>query len=188
MAELGLAFPPMMQRPSEFAALIGTVERNLGRAPRSVLEIGCWQGGTIARFGARWPEAELVVVDPEPFPADPRNLLEQELPHLTVVRGLSQDKATREEVRLLHPEPFDLVHIDGDHSLECATADYEWARYELDARMIALHDIAPWGGQGQGTFDVWKLWHEIKLSGIPALEIRHDPDCLYGIGIVMARG
>jgi hypothetical protein len=185
VAGLGLEFPPMMQRPSEFACLITTVERNLGRAPRSVLEIGTWQGGTISRFGARWPEAELFVVDPQPFPSDPDGI---SLANLTVVRGFSQDEAVREEVARLHPEPFDLVHIDGDHSYGACEADYAWALSGLKARMIALHDIAPWGGQGQGTFDVWKLWHEIKLSGIPALEIRHDPDCLYGIGIVMARG
>lgn len=174
---LGLEFPAMLQRPSELAELIATVERNLGRAPRSVLEIGVWQGGTISRFRARWPLAAIIGVDvAEPPPVE----------GVHYVIGPSQDELVRDQVRELWPEEgFDLVHIDGDHQLEPATADYEWARDGLQARMIALHDVAEWQNP---LLEVWKLWHEIKLSGIPAMEIRHDPAGLYGYGLVLARG
>jgi hypothetical protein len=178
---MGLEFPPMMQHPSEFGAVIATVEQNLGRHPRSVLEIGCWQGGTIARLRARWPLAAIIGVDLNEVPP---------VQGVHFVRGNSTHQATRELVRELWPEPFDFVHVDGDHNLEPATADYEWARDELQARMIALHDVAPWSpdlGEGN-SMEVWKLWHEIKLSGIPAVEIRHNVDGLYGYGLVMARG
>ena len=173
---LGLEFPPMMQRPSELATLIGLVEQNLGRPPRSVLEIGCWQGGTISRFRTRWPGAAVIGVDP---------VLPEPVEGVHFVQGRSQDEAVRAEVLRLWPEPFDFVHIDGDHHLEPASEDYNWACGPLQARMIALHDVAEWTNP---LIEVWKLWHEIRLAGVPAVEIRHDPGGVYGYGVVLARG
>lgn len=169
----------MLQHPSELAVVIATVEQNLGRHPRSVLEIGVWEGGTISRFRHRWPLASVIGVDiREPAP----------IQGVHFVVGDSAAEQTRAAVRGLWPEPFDFVHIDGDHILPSVRADYEWARDELQARMIALHDVAPWSPDEGNQMEVWKLWHEIKLSGIPALEIRHNPDGLFGYGLVMSRG
>jgi hypothetical protein len=176
---LGLEFAPMMQEPSELGMLISLVEQNLGHHPRSVLEIGVWQGGTIGRFRHRWPGAAMIGVDlVEPAP----------IQGVHFVVGDSTDERVRAEVERLWPEPFDFVHIDGDHQLPGATADYEWARDVLRARMIALHDVAIWDPMEGAQFEVWKLWHEIKLSGIPAVEIRHNHECRFGYGLVLARG
>jgi hypothetical protein len=178
---MGLDLPNMMQRPSELGMIIACVEGNLGRFPVSVLEIGVWQGGTLARFRRRWPGAVVVGVDPLPFGGEAGAGIEG----CEIVVGRSQDEATRERVLELLPEPVEFVHIDGSHVYEDARADYEWARDVLQARMIALHDVAPWENP---ELEVWRLWHEIKLSGIPAVEIRHDPNVTYGYGLVLARG
>lgn len=181
IGELGLDFPTMLQEPSEVRALVELVEQNLGHHPRSVLEIGVHLGGTISRFRARWPLAAMVGVDliePEPIQG------------VHFVVGDSLDGQTRAAVERLHPEPFDFVHIDGDHTLSAATADYEWARDVLQARMIALHDVAQFDqnpAQG-GTFGVWRLWHEIKCSSTPAVEIRHNKECRFGYGVALTRG
>lgn len=182
LSELGLDLPPMMQRPSELGMVITCVEQNLGRAPRSVLEIGVYKGGTLARWAKRWPQALVLGIDPAPWAGEPGGAL----PGLEVIEGRSQDQAVRELVEQRAPEGgWEFVHIDGAHDYESAAADYEWARDVLQARMIALHDVAEWG---HPEMDVWKLWHEIKLSGIPAVEIRHDPASVYGYGLVMAWG
>ena len=175
---LGLEFPAMLQEPSELGALIALVEQNLGRAPRSVLEIGCWQGGTVARFRARWPLAAVIGVDvKEPPPVE----------GVHYVVGPSQDRVTQQRAHeLLGGEPVEFVHIDGDHSLDAVMEDYRWARDGLQARMIALHDVAEWQNP---HLEVWKLWHELKLAGeLPCVEIRHNRDSLYGYGVVLARG
>lgn len=179
LGELGLDFPPMLQEPTELRQLVEVVEQNLGHHPRSVLEIGVHLGGTISRFRARWPLAAMVGVDlVEPKPIE----------GVHFVVGNSLAEPTRAEVERLWPEPFDFVHIDGDHTLAACTADYEWALNRLQARMIALHDIAIWDPCENSQFGVWELWHTIKLSGVPAVEIRHNPECRFGYGVVLARG
>ncbi len=180
IGELGLDFPPMLQEPTELRALVELVEQNLGGPPRSVLEIGVHLGGTISRFRARWPGAAVIGVDLiEPKP----------IQGVHFVVGDSLTKQTQAAVERLWPEPFDFVHIDGDHTLSAATADYEWARDGLRARMIALHDVAQFDqGPQAGTFGVWKLWHEIKCSSTPAVEIRHNAECRFGYGVALTRG
>lgn len=173
---LGLEFPAMLQEPSELRALIELVEQNLGGPPRSVLEIGCWKGGTISRFRARWPLAAVIGVDVNPV---------EPIEGVHFVQGDSRWLGTRQQVRKLWPEPFDFVHVDGDHSLEAATLDYTWARDELNARMIALHDVAEWQNP---LLEVWKLWYSIRAHGTPAVEIRHNPNGVYGYGVVLNRG
>lgn len=181
MAELGLDFPPMLQEPTELRALVELVEQNLGHHPRSVLEIGVHLGGTISRFRARWPGAAMIgldLIEPEPVQG------------VHFVVGDSKDEAVRAAVLGLHPEPFDFVHIDGDHTLPAARADYDWAKDVLKARMIALHDVAQFdqGPESPTSFGVWKLWHEIKCSDTPAVEIRHNRECRFGYGVALARG
>lgn len=178
---LGLDLPNMMQRPTELGAVITMVEQNLGRHPRSVLEIGVWAGGTLTRFARRWPQATFLGIDPNPI-----DLLGLEAEGLPVVVGRSQDEETMQAVEQLTPEyGWEFVHIDGDHHYDEARADYEWARDVLDARMIALHDVAPFN---HPDIEVWRLWHEIKVSGVPCIEVRHDAAGNYGYGLVMPRG
>lgn len=49
--------------------------------------------------------------------------------------------------------PYDLVFIDGDHSLECASSD--WLMYGDMAKFVAFHDIS------DGFYGVKKLWADI---------------------------
>ena len=178
---LGLEFPPMLQEPSELGALIGLVEQNLGQHPRSVVEIGCWQGGTIARLRARWPLAAVIGVDViEPAPVE----------GVHFVTGPSQSEAVQAQVQeLLGWEPVDFVHIDGDHSLDACVSDAHWAMEVLKARMVALHDVAEWQNP---HLEVWKLWHRLKLDslngGPGCVEIRHSREGVYGYGVVLNRG
>lgn len=174
--------PGMAQVPSEFDALCELVERVICGQPRHVLEIGVWQGGTLLRFARRWPGAFVLGVDPAALGVEADDTIQG----VPMIVGDSHDAFTQERVRKLHDGPWDFVHIDGDHSDAGARADYTWAADGLQARVIALHDIAPYQ---HPDLQVWRLWHELKQEeGLPSWEIRHDPNGGYGYGVVVNRG
>ena len=78
--------------------------------------------------------------------------------------------------------PFDVVFIDGDHSLDGVRADWEWSR-TLRPRLIAFHDIADAIKHRSEGCLADKLWSEIKSSKLKTTEI--IVGCGWGgIGIV----
>lgn len=59
-------------------------------------------------------------------------------------------------------ESVDLLHIDGRHGYEDATADYEeWRSSVAGGGIILFHDIA----EKERGFGVWRLWDEIAEQG-----------------------
>lgn len=57
-----IELPGMDQNEREFIALLDLLER---AGVESILEVGVFQGGTIARFARRFPYATIVGIDPE---------------------------------------------------------------------------------------------------------------------------
>jgi len=109
----------------------------------NVLEIGAWQGGT----SILWSEAfggEVVSVDiepKEPYAGNRDNL----------IIGDSHSKETLAKV-YERRSSFDMVFIDGDHSLESVTADYMlYAPFCRDGGVIVFHDIV-WDKPTVGAF------------------------------------
>jgi predicted O-methyltransferase YrrM len=102
---------------------------------------------------------------------------------LDLLHGRSQDldivaKATA------HP-PYDLVFIDGDHTYESVSADWEnYSPMVAPGGIVAFHDILPRPGYG-----VFQVWTDIKSRpGTRTVEItvspNADPSERNGIGVV----
>lgn len=174
----------------KFLALLDTAEI------RSYLEIGSMYGGSlwsvgtsVMAQGGRLVSVDLAVDTPAARPS-----LEQCVAHLSrmgfdarLIDGDSSDPATIEQAKAL--APFDCIFIDGAHTLEAVTAD--WQNYGPMGKIIAFHDIS-WN-------DTWKSAVPGRVSkpmGVPTLwqslkpqyqhkEIRlRQPSNYYGIGVL----
>lgn len=162
-----------VQRPAEFARLLELAEgrRELtGRTDQRVrvLEIGSYEGGTLAGFRAWWPAAEIVAVDLPAFPdREPRSW------GAHMVLGDSHDESTLERVLWATPaEPaprgFDLLFIDGDHELEGVRRDVEmYGPLVRDGGLLALHDVTPFNEGRSPAMGPDLLWRELKLGRVP---------------------
>lgn len=168
--------PEMAQNEQEFNDFLELLTKE---PIESILEIGSWQGGTLARFGARFPFANLVSIDPSAQ-------IEKWSPEWGAVHfvvGKSQDQAVRNKaIEVNDYRKFTVTFIDGDHEIEPCTQDWLWAR-EITSKIVAFHDIAD---SNNPMIEVWKLWNSIQHQSFPMYrtkEIRND-GANYGIGVV----
>lgn len=130
-----------------------------GYEPRTILEIGCWDGGTLWHW-IDLPLTETVVAIDDGM----RRLMEWHTwadeadVDLHTLQGRSQEPFVVEQAAA--HGPYDLIFIDGDHTADAVTAD--WQNYSpmlADGGMIAFHDILP--RPEYGVSEVWQLvkWH-----------------------------
>jgi len=182
-----------LQHPAELARFVGLVARE---GVRSYLEIGCKFGGTFAAVTRAMPSgSRAVAVD---LPAGNKHWAQSrvaltacvaELKRLGydthLIWGDSTDDAVVSQVSALGP--FDLILIDGGHTLPFVRAD--WMHYGPMGRIVAFHDIA-WSRPPDWTgyqIDVPLFWTNIKES-YRHEEIRLDPTGRdNGLGILWVR-
>lgn len=189
------------QIPDEFRALARRVAE---RRPRSVLEIGTADGGTLfAHARLAHEEALIVSLDlPEgPFgggyPAWRIPLYESfagPRQKLVLLRMNSHAPATAELLdTLLDGRRFEYVFIDGDHTYDGVRQDFELClRLAAPDAMIAFHDIAArpnpeWSSSSDlppADAAVHGFWTEVK-DAYAHEEIIHDAaQAGYGIGVL----
>ena len=97
----------------------GIVDLLIITKPRSVIEIGCWNGVSTEVFLLMVPR--VATVDPFDYPSDRANLFRERCggySNLEVYPGYSP-----EELQRFGDEEFDMCYIDGDHSYEAVKAD-----------------------------------------------------------------
>lgn len=182
----------LAQRPMEFAAFKQWIRTN---KLKSVLEIGSRYGDALYEIATEClPEGGKVVsvdlVDGLWGRADSKAYLDRCIAKLKeegydahVIYGNSRTSAV---INLVTSRgPYDLVFIDGDHTLEGATAD--WENYGRLGRYVAFHDI-----DGDGQFyskthdpvDIPQLWQALKKRYEHKEWIDHDNRGM-GIGIIL---
>jgi cephalosporin hydroxylase len=150
-----------LQVRSELAA---AAEHVAAAAPRRVLEIGTYTGGTLYTWCRAAESVETVIsVDLPDGPTKPR-FLDRAMPDTDVrfVRKNSQTRATRAEVeRALDSEPVDFLFIDGDHTLDGVRRDFElYEPLVADGGLIAFHDIVTLEREEWNQVD--ELWSAIE--------------------------
>lgn len=161
--------------------------------PRTVLEIGTANGGTLfmlTRVAA--PDATIVSLDlpggdwgggysEERIPLYQAFALPTQTMHL--LRGDSHAASSLEAVKAhLGDRPLDFLFIDGDHTYEGVRQDYEmYAPLVRPGGLIGFHDIAY-------TEGVTRLWNEVRPSYADAREFVAPAQPIFGIGLVRKGG
>ncbi len=156
------------------------------RQPRRVLEIGCWQGGTLREWlRLAVPAAHVVAVDLEH--RNWRSYLAWGRPDVdcVCVTGRSQDPEIVSRIESL--APFDWVFIDGDHSDAGVRADVVLCLPLVVAGgALLLHDIEP--PEGTASYPPGVLFAELTAAGYATTRFV-DPEpqpCAHGVGVVFA--
>lgn len=137
---------PAVQVESELSALIDFFKRN---SVTSYLEVGCGRGDTFHEIVRSLPSGSKAVAVDLPQAGWGLSGSESQLEaaaadlrlmgyDVRLIFGSSRD----ESVIMAAAEfgPFDAVFIDGDHTIEGVTAD--WQNYGHMGNIVAFHDIA----------------------------------------------
>ena len=173
-----------LQIPSEITRLAQAVQ---AIKPRIILEIGTASGGTSLIWS--YIAGERVIT------CDLNDMSHQaplftRLPppgsncRVTLLSGNSHDPAFKARVaETLKGEQVDFLFIDGDHTEQGVTADYnDYREFVRPGGLIAFHDIVE--NQPLPINQVYHLWKRLK----PVAEVEEfvdDPkQCGFGIGVL----
>jgi predicted O-methyltransferase YrrM len=174
---------PIFQWEQEFTQLLD-VYREL--APRRVLEVGSYFGGSLFHWLQNAPEGSTVVsVDSYAVGVDNRHLYSDWVPDgvtLQVIVGRSAAENTVVQAKAW--APYDFIFIDAGHYYTEVKADWEaYLPLAQKGAVVAFHDILPptpvWP-----EIQVAQLWAEIK-EDFETEEFVADRDADWGgIGVV----
>lgn len=186
-----------IQRKSEIERLVEIVA---SLRPATVCEIGAAGGGTLFLFTrAAAPEATLVTVDVQFDPARKAALRSFARDGQEVV-CLEGDSHSRETLRAVEDSfagrPLDLLFIDGDHSYEGVSADFQlYSPLVRRGGLVVFHDIVPDYRTRYGlktrtdAGGVPLFWSEVKAAHAAVEEIVEDAgQDGYGIGVLRWEG
>lgn len=199
----GIVFAPWQER-SEIRGLLEAVE---ALHPRTILEIGTSNGGTLFLFArVAAPDAVLVSVDlPHGefgggYPAWRGHLYRafaSKGQRIELLRADSHQSETVDAVSgALGGRSIDALFIDGDHTYAGVKKDYEM--YEClvrDGGIVAFHDIVPIEGEGPRPKDdldlqggeVPEFWKELSEHEDVVEFVEDWESGRFGIGAVRVR-
>jgi predicted O-methyltransferase YrrM len=180
-----------LQKPQELSELLWLVEE---QAPRSVLEIGTYAGGTLyCLCRLAQPDATITSIDKpmgrfgggytDERADEMQRLFPREQQKLHLIRDDSQLPTTLERLEgLLNGGRLDLLFIDGDHTYEGVKSDFEMYSPLVRQRgMIAFHDILD--HNPDTGCEVSTYWNEIK-DDYEHVEFAVAPYRWGGIGVL----
>lgn len=172
----------------DFATLIVRMQA------RRLLEIGAHRGGTTACFASLCPDLVVSVDLPDGLwggigvkGADARDRAMAKIaPHVRPIRGNSQDPLVMDAVlQASDSQLFDVLFIDGDHSLAGVTADWEnYASRVRPGGVVAFHDILHCERHTRDRVDVPEFWDKLKSLGTFRTEEFVANQGWGGIGVV----
>jgi predicted O-methyltransferase YrrM len=186
----GVTIAPGQER-AEIEQLLRQLER---KPPRTVLEIGTAQGGTLFLFAqVAAPDALLVSVDLPGGPfgggyMEPRERLyrsfAQEGQRIELLRADSHAPETRARIgAILGRRPVDFLFIDGDHTRDGVESDFTmYSKLVADGGAIAFHDIVP--GSRWFVGGVPEFWEELRSSHDVSEFVEDWDQGAYGIGLI----
>lgn len=162
--------------------------------PKTVVEIGTMNGGTLWAWTQVFDEAEKFISIDLPggnFGGEFGGYTEREAKffqrfseeEIICIRDDSHKKRTLDKLEeKLAGDKIDFLFIDGDHTYEGVKQDWEMYR-DLVAKdgIIGFHDITWYYRE---DCEVWKLWDEIKSEYNVKEIVKEDADRTYGIGLV----
>lgn len=169
------------QVPWELNHMLGIVA---AMSPKTILEIGCWKGGTLWHWIDLPSVEKVVAVDDEMRNADQwHEWADRAGVELVTIEGRSQKPDVVAEAR--REGPYDLVFIDGDHTYDAVLEDWNnYSHMVADGGAIALHDIIP--RLGYGVDMVWtsaKAHHASRWIEIGQRAVEQGNEGTCGIGI-----
>jgi predicted O-methyltransferase YrrM len=174
---------PVFQWEQEFTQLLD-LYREL--APRRVLEVGTFHGGTLYHWLTNAADgATVVTVDSYAAGVDNRSLYDGWVPDgvtLQVVAGKSAAESTVAQAKAW--APYDFIFIDAGHYYTEVKADWEaYLPLAQKGAVVAFHDILPPSVE-HPEIEVARLWAELKEE-FETEEFVADPDASWGgIGVV----
>lgn len=161
-----------LQKPDELEGLVNFIQ-DLPEKPKRVLEIGTAKGGTLWIWCQLCdPEALIVSVD-LPGGDFGGGYTDEDLPRLAsyptapqrlkLIRGDSHQPEMLEAVKkVFGDEKLDLLFIDGDHTLEGVTQDWEmYSPLVKTGGLVLFHDIVD-HSKTAPTCQVKPLWDRLK--------------------------
>jgi predicted O-methyltransferase YrrM len=185
------------QRENEISQLLELASTT---SPRAIGEIGSARGGNLFLFSLILPaDSRLISIELEDdriHRAVYRRLVGPSQ-KLFCITGDSHKPTTRERVQTaLAGNQFDVLFIDGDHSYEGVSADFEmYAPLVRPGGIIGFHDIVADVFQRYGrptpseTGGVWRFWQEVKARQREHWEFVDDPEQDgFGIGAIRWQG
>lgn len=150
---------PIIQEEAEFSQLLDLYRE---RAPKRVLEIGVYAGGTLFHWLQNaTPGTTVVGVDDCGY--DNRHLYEDwyDPTQVSLVRVCGDTRDLDVRAQVAQHGLYDWMFIDAGHLDEEVRAD--WANYSLMTTrpaVVAFHDILE--HEGLPRIQVFKLWAELK--------------------------
>lgn len=171
----------VLQNPHELKWM-----RNIYRKqnPPRVLEIGCWDGGTLREWLTQSTPSLVVAVDLEHRNRGAYEDWRQPETELVLVTGRSQSPAA---IRAMQAHaPYDWVFIDGDHGEHAVRADRDTCLPLVrEGGTLVFHDICP--GAEDTECGPRVVFDDLRDRGYRVREYIKDPQkwpWTHGVGVV----
>lgn len=149
-----------LQVPSELADMVALYRE---RKPRRVLEIGCWDGGTLKVWLEDGAPELVAAVDLEHRNAEAYEPWRKPATRLELFTGNSQ--GTDAAAFVATHAPYDWAFIDGDHSATGVRSDWDMCRPHVrPGGLVLLHDITP--PDFMADYPPGLLLNELESSGL----------------------
>ncbi len=158
----------------------------IDRAPKTVLEIGVYYGGTLFEWLTCGDPQKVVAVDPNHRSKDLYQDWTRDGTDLIVIENITE--ASVEPIS--EHGPYDWVFIDGDHSEAGLRFDVELTKELITpGGLMLIHDVA-WGDvEKSSKLPMRQVYHEL-VEGRLGYIIHAEPDasypesCAHGIGVI----